>query len=105
MEINRKQPRKDTSCVSKRHLRKICRIESELTCDAFLNTTATLPHNNIRDKCTRNVENVSSIYFDTQVNENIVNKNNTVHEMIEHNDTSIENVNTIIKKQWTHKNY
>jgi len=99
MEINRKQPRKDTSCVSKRHLRKIYRIESELTCDAFLNTAATLPHNNIRDKCTRNVENASSIYFDTQVNENIVNENDTLREMSEYNDTSVKNVNCDTYKQ------
>jgi len=58
-----------------------------------------LPRNNIRDKCTKNVENVSSIYFDTQVNENIVNENDTVHEMSEYNDTSIENVNYDIYKQ------
>jgi len=57
--------------------------------------TVTLPHNNIHDKCTRNVENISSIYFNTQMNENIVNETDTVHEMSKYNDTLIENVNYI----------
>lgn len=98
MENNKKRSRKDATCVSKRHLKRLATQESKIVYDALLSTAASNSCN-LEYKCVEDVENVSPI------NSNVLNiqaaenagentaensketKNSIFHEWNENNDT------------------
>ncbi|XP_036139931.1 uncharacterized protein LOC105834898 isoform X1 [Monomorium pharaonis] len=104
--MNRKRQRKDISCMSKRHLNRITKLESDLICDVLFNTTShENSHINIHEKFTKSTENVFRMNCDIEI-ENIGNTNNdTVNENInndnvnDNNNASVEDINIEICRQ------
>lgn len=84
--MNRKRPRKDISCVSKRHLKRLAAQKSEIVCDSLLSMTATSSQSNV--DYTENLETVSTVnsVINIESTENTVTENHIVHEWNENND-------------------
>lgn len=72
--MNRKRPRRDILCVSKRHLRTLCKLKADFISN-ILNTTVN-SNDDISTRCSENTSNESHI----QINDNIVN-NYSVYEV------------------------
>lgn len=75
-------------CVSKRHLRTLCKLQADVISDAILNTTASNEYT-----CKRHPEHISMSTSYTQCNENIIVNNDFVHEANENHDTCIQIAN------------
>lgn len=73
--MNRKRPRKDFSCVSKRHLRRLRAQESELICDSLLNTIVSHSDNDEHSEYLENDSIINSHIIDKR-NETLVIENN-----------------------------
>ncbi|GAB1860701.1 DUF4218 domain-containing protein [Camponotus japonicus] len=73
--MNRKRPRKDFSCLSKRHLRRLRAQESELICDSLLNTNVSHSDNDEHSEYLENDSIINSHIIDKR-NETLVIENN-----------------------------
>lgn len=83
--MNRKRPRKDISCMSKRHLNRLAAQESELVCDSLLSTVT----QHIKSyKDSEYLENSSIIFSHVTDKRNelqIASENDTIYEPNENN--------------------
>lgn len=95
----RRRPRKDISYVSKRHLNRITKQESNIICNALLNMAGTL--HNVNDKSINNLKHVSEVNseeIDIQNYRNIVTEDHISNESNKENDILIEYENLNVYK-------
>jgi len=85
--MNRKRQRKDTLFMSKRHLNRITKQESEMICNVL--SVSHVSNINTRD-CIKNSTHVSTMDCDILIDENIANNDNMNETTELINDNSIQ---------------